>query len=640
MADRALVVGIECYAAPAATKLQGPSKNAIQFARWLVQRQGVPAANVILIHNRSDAWDGDQSYFDLLADIKALGIESRDDPSRRAIAAAWQEELIKPPIENGTLWIYWSGHGVSLPPGRDVVLCADVEERNPSFIYLGEFRDSLRSKAFFRFPRQRIIVDACSEYMKLEALGFTKRREPDFFEHATDPEQVEINAVPMGSKARAEKGGSLFSRVLFTELGESKWPDDLKAFHQKITAAIATEEHRPKLRISSPTYEYGLETSRNAVECREIIETLAQCGIDFRDYRPLYLKAIGPFSSDPGVLRAGTLTSMIEELFQMKRDDLFGGFSEAVVGFLSRVALAFPAAAVSVRDWLKANVPVGTRTTLERRLEREKSEMVLAIQVIETALNPNRFPASIQAFLSDAELASPIMQWSSPNIADVAALECEVREIINDAAAKARSSKDVAITVRVFANQPLLSVPWHTFAVDPADEDCDSFGQLHSFVLGSRARLMRTDYQYDFDTWKSKSLDLGARSGSAIPVLAAPPWSDQTVEKTKDWLAKAEGLLMIRDVMTADSGCTRLFRSALRKGQPLVTWLTRPEDGSHNLEEEIRKLLDACQCVDDSPKKLLAARKSEAWARQTVLFWDSHRSAEELVALFKEPSQL
>jgi hypothetical protein len=151
---------------------------------------------------------------------------------------------------------------------------------------------------------------------------------------------------------------------------------------------------------------------------------------------------------------------------------------------------------------------------------------------------------------------------------------------------------------------------------------------------------MRTDYQYDFDTWKSKSLDLGTRSGAAIPVLAAPSWSDQTAEKTKDWLAKADGLLLIRDVMTADSGSTRLFRSALRKGQPLATWLTRPEDGTHNLEEEIRKLLDTCQSVEDSPKKLLTARKSEAWARDTVLFWDNHRSAEELVALFKEPSQL
>ena len=640
MADRALVVGIECYAAATATTLQGPSKNAMQFARWLVQRQGVPAANVILIHNRSDAWDGDQSYVDLLSEIRALGIEPRDDPSRRVIAAAWQEELIKPPIENGTLWIYWSGHGVSLPPGRDVVLCADVEEKNPSFIYLGEFRDSLRSKGFTRFQRQRIIVDACAEYMKPEALGFTKLRQPDFFEHAKDPEQVEINAVPMGSKARAERGGSLFSRVLFAALGESKWPDDLKAFHQKITAAIATEEHQPKLRISSPTYEDGLETGRNAVECREIIQTLTQCGIDFREYRPLYLKAIGPFSSEPQVLRAGSLTSMIEELFQMKRDDLFGGFSEALVSFLSRVALAFPAAAGPIRDWLKNNVPVGTRTTLERRLEREKSEMVLAIQVIETALNSNRFPASIQAFLSDADLASPIMQWSRLNIADAAAMECEVRAIINDAAAKARSSKDVAITVRVFANQPLLSVPWHTFLVDPSDEDCDSFGELHSFVLGSRARLMRTDYQYDFDTWKSKSSELGARLGTAIPVLTAPPWNAQTVEKTKDWLAKADGLLLIRDVMTADSGSTRLFRSALRKGQPLATWLTGPEDGTHDVEAEIRKLLDSCQSVDDSPKKLLAARKSEAWARQTVLFWDSHQSGEELLALFKEPSQL
>ena len=134
MADYALVVGIEKYETPAAHWLQGPALDAMRFALWLCKSQKVPAKNIILIHNKSDGWKGDfeKDYQKVLDEVKGLGIEPRDDPSRGSISEAWRTDL---PARQGrgTLWIYWSGHGVTFPSNRDAVLCADLESGNPSF---------------------------------------------------------------------------------------------------------------------------------------------------------------------------------------------------------------------------------------------------------------------------------------------------------------------------------------------------------------------------------------------------------------------------------------------------------------------------------------------------------------------------
>ena len=152
MADYALVIGIECYETQEARNLQGPGLDAMRFALWLRTGRQLPAKNILLLINKHPDWSGalGEEYDRILGEVKAAGIELREGCSRQAISHAWRMEL-REVQERGTLWIYWSGHGLTFPSNRDAVLCADKEAGDPAFVYLSELRDSLRSDSFSNF---------------------------------------------------------------------------------------------------------------------------------------------------------------------------------------------------------------------------------------------------------------------------------------------------------------------------------------------------------------------------------------------------------------------------------------------------------------------------------------------------------
>jgi hypothetical protein len=248
MTDWALVVGIERYATPLAKALQGPGLDALRFALWLYEKQRVSPENIILILNKCESDETPaQIYEEAENRVTAKGIKIRDYPSRQLIMEAWRKELLSGPEVPGTLWLYWSGHGCTFPPDQDVVLCADVEFRNPTYIFLKEFRDSLRSQEFRSFKKQRLIVDACASYLRPEDLNITCFRNPESWSVTESPDQVELDAVPVGSNAIAEQGGSLFSRLLLNELENLGWPDnpiDLDSALDKALRAETNNEYK------------------------------------------------------------------------------------------------------------------------------------------------------------------------------------------------------------------------------------------------------------------------------------------------------------------------------------------------------------------------------------------------------------
>src|SRR5262249_9314448 len=140
----------------------------------------------------------------------------------------------------------------------------------------------------------------------------------------------------------------------------------------------------------------------------------------------------------------------------------------------------------------------------------------------------------------------------------------------------ARRQSGVRLRVQVFANPPLMGIPWHAFRLDPEDEiDCAAFGQLHSFVLRSRARLMRAP-KYDLDSWKQKARTLRLRPCEQIAFTTAPTWKDEVREEVNDLLAKVDGLLVISSTLDAPTDATeglyKLLSAALRRGIPLASW--------------------------------------------------------------------
>jgi len=651
MPDYALVVGIERYQTPMAKPLQGPGLDALRFALWLNQAQKVPAANIFLLLNKSE-WKGEayDSYQQVAGKVQATGIVVRNEPSRAAISKVWREDLLSgPEDQTGTLWLFWSGHGLIFPSDREAVLCADADFQDPSFIYLAEFRDSFRSETYRRFNRQRMIVDACAEYLTAQDLNIVGLRNPATWPVTETPEQVELNAVAPGKSAVAEQGSSLFSRILFDQLEKTGWPDDPRDFHraleQAILAQTGDESKLPRLRITSPRFEAGIDLGEHADQCCRILEMLWNCKIPVEGYQPPYLRTVGDLTSNPRVLSASTLTAMIRELLQLNRDLGLGDRSLTMVEFLERVKREFKTEAKPIEEWLES-VPAGALLSVREKLDLESSDLVLSIVLTESAATPDGFPVSIHAVLADQNSSTSVLSWDFPDLKEAASLEANARLILNAADAQARRQKGICLKVQVFANPAMMGVPWHAYRLDPEDDiDCAAFGQLHPFVLRSRARLIRAQ-KYDLDSWKKKASSLRRRPCSQIPFAMAPAWSDEVTEEVNDMLAKVEGLLLIKDTLEAPSVATRglykLLNAALRRGLPLATWpipvAGKRTDAGADLAGHLKDLFRQCGSLDQTPEHFCNARKSEPWARQVVFFWDDDNADKLLNLLGKEPS--
>ena len=654
MADYALVVGIERYLTAAANPLQGPGLDALRFALWLNQTQKIPTGNIFLFLNKSE-WTGEpaRAYQDYAEKVAAAGIVSQGEPTRAAIASAWREGLLSGPEDQpGTLWLFWSGHGLTFPLDREAVLCADVEHKDPSFFYLAEFRDAFRSPTYRRFTRQRIIVDACAEYLTAQDLNIVSLRNPSTWPVTETPDQVELHAVALGKSAAAEQGSSFFSRILLDQLEKSGWPDDPRDVHLAVERAILLEKKGdlsklPRIRITSPRYEAGIDAGHHEDECRRILQMLWDCKIPFEAYQPAYLRTVGAISSDPRILSASTLTAMIRELLQLNREPDFGQHSLGMVEFLERISRAFHNEAAPIQQWFET-VPVGALLSVRKQLDLESSDLVLSIVLKETAAVADGFPASIHATLSDAGFSKTVLSWDFADVKDAASLEAHARLILMAADAQARRQKGISLRVQVFANPALMGVPFHGFRLDPDDDiDCAAFGQLHSFVLRSRARLIR-DRKYDLDSWKQKASELRRRRCGEIAFDTAPVWSDEIKEEVNDILARGKGLLVIKDTLDAPSASTnglyKLLSAALRRGVPLATWpipvAGSKGDAAAGLAEHLKGLFGDCVLLNQTPEHLRNARKSEPWARHVALFWDDDDDAGELLNLFgEEPSE-
>lgn len=650
-----MVVGIERYQTPLAKTLQGPSLDALRFALWLCEVQKVPAGNIILIQNKSE-WKGPgaETYNQTLDAVKAAGITVRESPSRLLIAETWRTELLSGPAEEGTLWLYWSGHGVTFPQNREAVLCANIEEGDPSYMFLGEFRDSLRNWTFKRFTRQRLIVDACAEYLSPEALNITSFRNPRTWAVTETPEQIELDAVAVGSTAEAEEGGSLFSRVLLRILEKKLWPSDPRELHSTLEKAIRAEtddaSKLPRLRIISGRFEVGIDLGNHPEECRELLEILGKCEIPFESYQPFYLRTMGGLISDPQVLSATTLTGMIRELLELHREAEFGGRSLALVEFLARVTREFKEKAMPIAEWLMS-VPAGGRLSVNDKLDKEASDLVLTIRLREStsnaAANRDGYPVAIHADLSDANFLGTILSWDYSDLKDQASLETKARLILNASDAQARRQKGVSLRVQVFANPPLMGVPMHAFRMDPEDDDSDVFGRLHSFVLRSRARLARAA-KYDLDAWSQKAKALRQRPCGDIAFERAPEWRDELKATLNDTLAQVDGLLLISDPLATPSlateGLYKMLNAAMKRGVPLASWpVILPGDENNApvaFDGDLKKLFKECGSLAQTPERFLYARKSQPWARHAALFWDDDDTDKLLNVTGEEPSQL
>ncbi len=224
---RAVVVGVEEYAAGAPWRLDGPALDACRFVEWLIG-SGVPAGNVsLLVSPLAENEDAVARYeFDV----------------RPADHATIRATLLGGLRGSGSdfLVLYWGGHGVVDGGDTRRLFCADATIADKRNIDLTALLHSLRSSFYQHHPRQAILIDACQNLVEQLHLVHTLPAEV-FPLGSPRPscEQRVLLAASIGEVAVNIDGRKtgLFSEVLRAELATAPvgtWPPDLDALRDRI----------------------------------------------------------------------------------------------------------------------------------------------------------------------------------------------------------------------------------------------------------------------------------------------------------------------------------------------------------------------------------------------------------------------
>ena len=435
--------------------------------------------------------------------------------------------------------------------------------------------------------------------------------------------------------------------VVFVHLKTYRFPESIKRFPMlpslKQSLETSLDVNGELAKIAGAILD-GLKRRDHASshpEGEQLLALLAKCEILIDEYRPHYIRTIGPLNADKQVLGEASLPAMIQELLNFPPDPYFAGHTEPLVEFLKRVHCEFKARAAPIGTWLE-QVPVGAMQTISERLSQESRNLALTIELIESTANGTGFPVSIQAFLTDAHFATTVRTWSIRDLADVPSLEAGARGLLEDAHVAAHD-QDVKLSVQVFAKHLLMGVPWHAFRVDldEVEGDCSEFGEYHPFVLRSRARRLN-DKNHAMQEWREKARQLRERGCAEIVFSAAPEWTSGGRD-VSDQLSRIDGMLVLGEPLgpfsEATKGLYQVLGMAIRKGLPLLSWpIVHPCESCHTARDIGRGLgvlFGECGSILDTPERLRKARKSEPWARHTALFWDDDDSE----TIFKKLSE-
>ena len=153
----ALVVGIEQYQAGSDYDLNGPAKDALQFATWLLDR-GVQPDHIRLFLSPLEQ----NKSVNEIAVAKGL----KPEPATRGqIDSTIRSEFTSENGRGDLLYVFWGGHGILTKTDDTTrrLLFADTDRKNNWNLNVTSLVDALRTAAYkFGFPRQVFVIDACA----------------------------------------------------------------------------------------------------------------------------------------------------------------------------------------------------------------------------------------------------------------------------------------------------------------------------------------------------------------------------------------------------------------------------------------------------------------------------------------------
>jgi hypothetical protein len=240
----ALVVGIEQYQAGSDYDLNGPARDALGFAQWLLTH-GVQPANIQLFLSPLKQNHG------VLTEAEQQGLTPQA-ATRDLISRTITERFVDQGGREKLLYVFWAGHGfiTKLKTTTRRLLFADTDTHNKWNLELDALLQAFQTAQHGKvFPRQIFFIDACANPMfrdfyptlQAEAAG------EGFVTSGTQgqAEQFALFAAAEYAVATnlAQAGTGRFSQAVLAELqAQPLWPD-MPELARQIKANFRDQQH-------------------------------------------------------------------------------------------------------------------------------------------------------------------------------------------------------------------------------------------------------------------------------------------------------------------------------------------------------------------------------------------------------------
>ena len=239
----ALVVGIEKYSnLPENTWLDGPARNAVDFTKWLLEKEVSPD-NIGLFISPLDI------NYSLIEEADLIDINQ--EATSTNINNYIKNKIYNKSEEGDLLYIFWGSHGnTNTAEGKleQILLYSDYSEESPEHLSFDLLYTALKIPlARQGFKQQIYIIDACREYYDSEQGYETFRINFKPKGKKNIKYQFILYATLQGDVAQNKQGTGIFSYEVLKALESYPLMPDMDALAKKVAGNL--EQNKQEISV-------------------------------------------------------------------------------------------------------------------------------------------------------------------------------------------------------------------------------------------------------------------------------------------------------------------------------------------------------------------------------------------------------
>lgn len=588
---RVFIVGVDKYDDPSLMELDGPVKDGVQFARWLVLEQKVDPKKIDVFFSRSDpVTDSTSPKLELpegIAEHRATRQEIRD-----AFLNMTKESCPE------YFCLFWGGHGVAISQRERKLYCADASAKERCAFDVEDFLDFIATNKIGSpesFQKTIVIVDACANYSELSG-GHKEAISIPFPKGNPMPQRqyFVIMAARTGEYAENEGGTGLFSSSLLCAL-KGKTLDDLFDRADSIAIDLKTEFEELKKQGKAhqiPAY-YGYQPYGSPRDCVLITANLHSFSITFEQLDELLkitaqlkitvssnqcieaLLGVRPFINPPKV------KSPENQYFQRCLCALARGVAKELLGFLTICHTYFGADPIAeeIKGWTlriaKSNsIDIGDLENMRPLTTVPRGKGNLVQVVVEPLYGTTKGKVLYKLHLSvrsDKKNEKPFFYQCSEERSDLKALKSDFKEYFS--ASSGYLDSEAKPTIELALPRELLNCGAQIWEIENGPE-LSPVGYDYSVAIRSYDRhycqpRYFTPLSNLKEKWKLLTPTIEEKSLILLDDCRIAD-GDRVKWKNKDILA-----LCVLKIEGDPTGATmqKVFDSMITAGLPLALWL-------------------------------------------------------------------